>query len=63
MPKLFEGLISDRDERPYKEGTGWGPGWYSCECMTCGKSYIGEKRSYQCAPCAYGDEEDTNAKR
>ncbi len=40
-----------RDIRPAKSG--WAPGGYVRPCLSCGKEFIGEKRSYQCAQCAY----------
>ena len=40
-----------RDERPQR--LGWAPGGYSGRCRTCEEAYTGDKRSWQCAPCAY----------
>ena len=31
---------------------GYAPGLYSCMCKDCGKPFMGDKRAYQCAPCA-----------
>lgn len=39
------------DQRPPKGG--WAPGLYECRCKTCAKRFIGEKRAYSCADCAY----------
>jgi hypothetical protein len=41
------------DDRPHLPGTGWAPGWYTCTCIKCGEAYTGEKRSTECADCAY----------
>ena len=30
----------------------WAPGMYSCRCVNCGRTYMGDKRSVQCYPCA-----------
>ena len=45
------------DNRAYLEGSGWGPGWYTCTCIKCKQGYLGEKRSNECADCAYGETE------
>jgi hypothetical protein len=44
----------DSDQRPQR--TGWATGLYTCTCLECGKGFMGAKRSWNCAPCAYGDE-------
>lgn len=31
---------------------GYAPGNYKCNCNYCGKTYTGDKRSYQCEDCA-----------
>ena len=31
---------------------GWAPGMYSCRCNECHTEYMGDKRSFQCYPCA-----------
>ena len=41
------------DKRPFIQGKGWGPGNYTCNCCKCGANYLGEKRSIECADCAY----------
>ena len=41
------------DCRPYREGRGWAPGNYFCTCYACSCRFIGEKRAYECADCAY----------
>ena len=45
------------DKRPKKNG--WAPGLYTCKC-SCGDSFLGDKRSSQCADCAY--DKDLNIK-
>jgi len=40
------------DNRPKKYG--WCPGNYTCNCFQCKKDFIGDKRSVECADCAYG---------
>lgn len=32
---------------------GWAAGGYSCTCIQCKCSYYGDKRSWECADCAY----------
>ena len=36
---------------------GWAPGQYCSHCKKCGQDYMGDKRSSECANCAYGAEE------
>jgi hypothetical protein len=36
---------------------GWAPGEYMCECLKCHCGFIGDKRAYKCADCAYEDSE------
>ena len=47
----------DTDPRPALGG--WAPGDYLCYCGTkeCGKQFIGAKRCYRCADCAYAEAE------
>lgn len=33
----------------------WAPGNYLNKCGTCGVQYIGDKRSMDCADCAYAE--------
>lgn len=39
------------DSREAKDG--WAPGDYLARCRDCGARYVGAKRSWQCADCAY----------
>jgi len=39
------------DARPPHKG--WAPGGYMCFCRGCEEHFIGDKRAYQCADCAY----------
>lgn len=32
---------------------GWAPGHYLCRCTTCNCEFLGEKRAFTCADCAY----------
>lgn len=32
---------------------GWAKGDYMCKCLDCEKEYLGDKRSWQCAKCAW----------
>lgn len=57
MTIKFDLKNAKHDDRPYIEGKGWGPGGYICVCKLCGDNYIGEKRSWSCADCAYKDVE------
>lgn len=38
---------------------GWAPGPYTCTCLDCGAAYMGDKRSWQCFPCASTTDERT----
>jgi hypothetical protein len=44
------------DQRP-KRG-GWAPGMYTCKCVYCSSEFIGDKRSVECADCAYDARSD-----
>lgn len=43
------------DERPGKGG--WAPGDYFGYCSSCKEEYLGAKRSFFCADCAYNRDE------
>ena len=32
---------------------GWASGHYHGTCRSCGDCYVGDKRSWECADCAY----------
>lgn len=51
--------IKTLDPRPRIHG--WCPGEYITSCILCKSLFIGDKRSYNCADCAYMKE--TNHKR
>lgn len=44
-------FIHNRDERPQRFG--WAPGGYIRKCPLCDTQFVGDKRAYMCAPCAY----------
>lgn len=46
-------LFWKKDPRPAK-GL-WCEGSYTCACIKCGDRYMGDKRSGECADCAYGE--------
>lgn len=46
-------LRKQDDKRPKLDG--WAPGNYTNTCQMCNKEFIGDKRAFFCAPCAYGD--------
>ena len=48
-------LFSMSKEKKYPIG-GYAPGSYQQKC-SCGTIYLGDKRSFQCEPCALRDEE------
>lgn len=48
------GLFLDMDERPKKGG--WAPGNYLNKCSKCDREFIGDKRAWDCAHCAYDDD-------
>jgi len=52
--KLPNLMNLDIDKRPHKRG--WNAGGYICKCSRCTKEYLGAKRSFHCADCAYNDE-------
>jgi len=39
------------DLRPARRS--WAPGQYSGKCIDCRQGYMGDKRAYMCADCAY----------
>jgi len=43
----------NRDTRPSRGA--WSPGAYLNRCSQCGDMFIGNKRAFSCAPCAYQD--------
>lgn len=47
------------DERPPRKG--WAPGQYiGSICRDCGRPFMGAKRAFQCADCAYIDWKPTH---
>lgn len=44
-------IDAKEDSRPHRGG--WAPGSYICKCSDCCELFMGEKRSWQCADCAY----------
>lgn len=54
-------IIAQTDTRPRKGA--WSPGNYLCKCIQCGENFIGEKRAFLCAPCAYGDSKESPVER
>ncbi len=55
MSKLLQHEV---DTRPQK--LGWSPGNYSNICHECGKTFLGDKRAFHCAPCVYGEKPKLN---
>ena len=47
----FIDVFGKEDDRPKKNG--WAPGGYTGKCSRCGELFIGDKRSRECADCAY----------
>ena len=52
--------LTKKDERPPKGG--WAPGFYECNCLSCGIAFEGDKRARQCADCAYSEDAKSSAK-
>jgi hypothetical protein len=48
---MSDRLGFDMDSRPQERG--WYPGGYMSTCDHCDKFFIGGKRAFHCAPCAY----------
>jgi hypothetical protein len=44
-------IIPQEEPKQYPIG-GYAPGFYSCTCVTCEQSFMGDKRAVQCEPCA-----------
>lgn len=44
--------IWKEDSRPQRGA--WAPGSYLSRCHVCQEQFIGDKRAYSCADCAYG---------
>ncbi len=40
---------------------GWAPGSYTSKCGGCGREFEGDKRAYECLPCAVKGLEETAA--
>lgn len=48
------------EDKKYPIG-GYAPGNYHCRCGTCERSFFGDKRAYQCEPCAIAAKEKFDA--
>lgn len=48
---MFDFANAKHDERDPRGG--WCKGGYTCTCIQCKCSYFGDKRSWECADCAY----------
>lgn len=55
--ELKEFMQTKKDERPKLDG--WAPGNYTNTCQMCHKEFVGDKRAFFCAQCAYGDTNET----
>ncbi|KAB0682029.1 hypothetical protein [Aureimonas leprariae] len=44
------------DKRPALKG--WRPGNQTCRCRQCDRRFVGGPGAKQCAPCAYGDDDE-----
>jgi hypothetical protein len=44
-------IIPKEEPKQYPIG-GYAPGFYSCTCVTCEQSFMGDKRAVQCESCA-----------
>lgn len=53
MINPFKATAWKNDDRPKKEG--WAPGSYLNCCNKCADNFIGDKRAWLCADCAYGE--------
>lgn len=42
----------DQKDWPKERVGGWAPGNYNPKCTKCGRTYFGDKRSFNCYPCA-----------
>jgi len=42
--------LKEDHRAPY---AGWADGGYICRCEVCGEVFVGDKRAYNCADCAY----------
>jgi hypothetical protein len=49
--KAIAEAIDNTDTRPQRRG--WAPGEYLNHCRTCEVVFIGDKRAWTCADCAY----------
>ena len=47
------GKYYKEDDRPKRKG--WAPGNYFNKCRKCECEFIGDKRAWMCADCAYDD--------
>ena len=55
-------LLQAQDSRDAIQEKGWAPGEYMCNCTKCKRPFIGDKRAWKCAPCAYNDEGEIDGK-
>ena len=55
VPTVLRDLVQDKRDQ---KGS-WAPGNYMNTCFSCKKPFIGDKLARMCAPCAYGDEDNT----
>jgi hypothetical protein len=46
-----EQLLEKEESKQYPIG-GYAPGYYDCTCTTCKTKFTGDKRAFQCEPCA-----------
>jgi len=46
-----EQLLEKEKAKQYPIG-GYAPGYYDCTCTTCKTKFTGDKRAFQCEPCA-----------
>jgi len=46
-----EQLLEKEESKQYPIG-GYAPGYYDCTCTTCKIKFTGDKRAFQCEPCA-----------
>lgn len=52
MTRWFDKPHVDQTNWPNERVHGWAPGFYTCTCRDCDAAYMGNKRSWQCYPCA-----------
>jgi len=56
--ELSNYLMPDAKISEKKQRGAWAPGNYIRKCIMCGDKFMGDKRAFSCADCAYKEVKD-----